>query len=136
MPAMLMVHPTDPAKALRDAIGDVSDIEVFNTQVLCAIYVRPEKSAGGIFLPDATRDEDKIQGKVGLVLKKGPTAFNDPEGKWFQGVEVAENDWVYFRPSDGWSITVKNFKTGGAFICRILEDTLIRGKVSHPDRVW
>jgi co-chaperonin GroES (HSP10) len=130
MAGMAMVHDMDPKKAIHKEIGDLSKVEIFNNQVLVAVYQRPEKTSGGIFLPDSTRGEDKYQGKVGLVLKKGPLAFSDPENKWFGGTNIAVNEWIYFRPSDGWAITVNTV------LCRVLDDTLIKGRIDTPDRVW
>jgi co-chaperonin GroES (HSP10) len=130
MPFMTMDHGSDPKASILKDIGDLSTIELFNNQVLVAIYVRPNKTKSGIYLPDATVAEDKIQGKVGLVVKKGPMAFVDASEQWFTDIEVNEGDWVIFRPSDGWGITVNNL------MCRILEDTAVRGKITAPDQVW
>lgn len=130
MSQIAMEHSVDPRKDLLKKIGNIDDIEIFNNQLLCAVYVRPEKTKGGIVLPDQHRSEDKIQGKVGLVLKKGQSAFVDEGQKWFVGVEVDVNDWIIFRPADGWSITVNGV------LCRILDDINIRGRVQHPDQVW
>jgi len=130
MPFMLMKHDTDPAEDLREALGNLNSIEVFGNQVLVAIYVRPQKTASGIYLTDNTTDEDKFQGKVGLVVKTGPDAFNDPSGEWFNGVNVSVGDWVYYRVSDGWMVNVHGVH------CRILLDTQIRGKITYPDEIW
>lgn len=130
MPHIAMSHDVDPREDLLKQIGSLKGIEIFNNQILCAVYVRPEKTKGGIVLPDQHRAEDKIQGKVGLVLKKGPNAFVDDTNTWFQDVEINENDWIVFRPSDGWSITVNKV------ICRILDDVNVRGRIQHPDQVW
>ena len=130
MPFMIMEHATDPKQKLLDDIGDISAFEIFNNQILIAIYVRPQKTKSGILLPDQMRDEDKIQGKVGLVVKKGPAAFVDETSEWFKDITVNEGDWVVIRPSDGWAITVINV------LCRIVDDTAVRGKVDAPDRVW
>jgi co-chaperonin GroES (HSP10) len=127
---MTMDHTNDPKAGILKDIGDLSTIELFNNQVLVAIYVRPSKTKSGIYLPDATVAEDKIQGKVGLVVKKGPMAFVDASEQWFTDIEVNEGDWVIFRPSDGWGITINNL------MCRILEDTAVRGKITAPDQVW
>jgi hypothetical protein len=62
-------------------------------------------------------------------VKSGPQAFID-DGKWFSGVEISQHDWLVFRPSDGWSITVNNV------LCRIFEDVSIKGRVSDPDQVY
>jgi co-chaperonin GroES (HSP10) len=130
MPFMIMEHEKDPKQKLLDDIGDVSTFEIFNNQILVAVYIRPQRTKSGIYLSDQSRDEDKIQSKVGLVIKKGPSAFVDDGNEWFKDVSVEENDWVVFRPSDGWSITVNNV------LCRIIDDTAVRGKVDVPDRVW
>lgn len=130
MPFMIMDHATDPKQKLLDDIGDISAFEIFNNQILIAIYIRPSKTKSGIYLSDQSREEDKIQGKVGLVVKKGPAAFVDETSEWFKDITVNEGDWVVIRPSDGWAITVNNV------LCRIVDDTAVRGKVDAPDRVW
>ena len=130
MPYMVMTHDVDPKAALREALGNVDDVEIFNNKVLAAVYVRPEKTKSGIYIPDANRDEDKIQGKVGLVVKMGPEAFDDPNGNWFNGIKVNVDDWVIFRPSDGWSVSVNGIS------CRLIDDTAIRGRIATPDMVW
>ena len=130
MPFMVMEHSTDPKQALKKEVGNVDNVEVFNNQVLVAVYTRPEKTKSGIYLTSGTRDEDKIQSKVGLVLKKGPQAFVDPSNNWFEGIDISLDDWVFFRPSDGWSVTINNV------VCRMLDDTNIRGRIQAPDQVW
>lgn len=130
MPFMIMDHAVDPKQKLLDDLGDISNVEIFNNQILVAVYIRPAKTKSGIYLSEQSRDEDKMQGKVGLVVKKGPSAFVDDANEWFKDVSVEVNDWVVFRPSDGWGITVNNV------LCRMIDDTAIRGKVDAPDRVW
>jgi co-chaperonin GroES (HSP10) len=130
MPFMIMEHEKDPKQKLLDDIGDISSFEIFNNQILIAIYIRPVRTKSGIYLSDQSREEDKIQGKVGLVVKKGPAAFVDDTSEWFKDISVEEGDWVVIRPSDGWAITVNNV------LCRIVDDTAVRGKVDVPDRVW
>jgi len=120
--AYVMEHSVDPKDQILKEIGDISEIEIFNNQVLVAIYIRPEKTAGGILITPNIREEDKWQGKIGLVLKKGPIACME------DGIEV--NDWVVFRPSDGWGLTVNGQ------MCRLLDDLIIRGRVEHPDIIW
>lgn len=130
MPFMIMEHATDPKQKLLDEIGDISAFEIFNNQILIAIYIRPNKTKSGIYLSDQSREEDKVQGKVGLVVKKGPAAFVDDTSEWFKDISVEVNDWVVIRPSDGWAITVNSV------LCRIVDDTAVRGKIDAPDRVW
>ena len=130
MPPMIMTHDVDPKQAILDEIGDLDGLTVSGNDVLVAVYLRPEKTASGIFLTDNTRSEDKYQSKVGLVLKMGPDAFVDPTGEWFKDAEYKVGDWVWHRPSDGWSITVNKV------LCRVLKDTSVRGTVAHCDYIW
>jgi co-chaperonin GroES (HSP10) len=126
-----MLHEVDPKEALLKQIGDsYKKFDIFNTQVLMAVYIRPEKTKGGIMLANKTRDEDRYQSKVGLILKKGPSAFVDDEGKWFNGLTISEGDWLVFRPSDGWSLTINGV------LCRMLDDTSTRMRIQHPDDVY
>jgi len=130
MSNIAMLHEQDPKKVLLEQVGDTSSIEVFNMQVFVAVYIRPEKTKGGLFLSDKSRDEDRYQSKVGLILKKGPTAFVDKDGEWFSGLDINEGDWIVFRPSDGWNITVNGT------LCRMLDDMSVRARIAHPDQVW
>lgn len=130
MSSIAMLHEKDPKQVLLDQVGDTSSIEVFNMQVLVAVYIRPEKTKGGLFLSDKARDEDRYQSKVGLILKKGPTAFVDKDGEWFSGLDIKEGDWIVFRPSDGWNITINGT------LCRMLDDMSVRARIAHPDQVW
>ena len=130
MPHMEMEHEVNPAETLVKQAGDISSVEVFNNQLLVAVYVRPAKTKSGIYLTDKTTEEDRYQSKVGLLLKKGPRAFEPNSDGWFDDESFALNDWLVFRPSDGWSITVHGV------LCRILNDTQIKGRVKNPDEVW
>jgi co-chaperonin GroES (HSP10) len=127
---MKMNHEVDPKKSVVDELGDLNNIKVFNNQVLVAIYKRPQKTKSGILLTDDTRNEDKYQGKVGLVVKMGPLAFVDDDETWFKDVEIKEGDWIFFRPSDGWQMNVHGVD------CRVLRDVDIRGTINEPDQVW
>lgn len=128
--AFKMQHAADPKAEILSKIGDISGLEVMHNRILVAVYVRPEKTAGGLFLPDKTRQEDVWQGKVGLVLAKGPQAFKDDATVSFAGQNVEPGDWVCFRVSDGWSLIVKGME------CRMLEEISIRARIPAPDYVW
>jgi len=129
MPHMLMSHEEDPKLKLLDQLGDISDIELFHNQVLLAVYLRPEKTKSGLILTADHLDEDRYQSKVGLLIKQGPLAF-EQDGNWFNGMTFQEHDWLIFRPSDGWSITVNGV------LCRIFDDISIKGRAPHPDSVY
>ena len=133
MPPMMIKHKIPPAQKLLDEIGDISNLEIFNNQILCAVYIRPTETVVGgkaFFLTDNQVDEDKYQSKMGLVVKMGASAFQDKSGNWFKDITVEEGDWLILRPSDGWSITVNGV------LCRIMEDSDVKGRHPNPDAIW
>ena len=79
MPQMAMAHEVDPKEELLTKVGDISGIDVFNNAVLVAIYVRPTKTKSGLYLTDKYTDEDRIQGKAGLVVQ--PQATHHARGE-------------------------------------------------------
>lgn len=130
MSNLKMLHEGDPRDELMKSVGDLSRIKLFNNHVLCAVYKRPEKTKSGIYLTDNTRKEDEYQGKVAVVLKKGPMAFQDDANTSFNGQDVEVGDWVVFRVSDGWQVTVNGV------LCRMLQDIQIRMTIDSPDVVF
>jgi co-chaperonin GroES (HSP10) len=130
MPARSMLHLVDARTEHFARLGNIDKLEVCHNQVVCLIYRRPEQTQSGIILPDQNRDEDKYQGKVGLIVKMGPSAFQPNEQGWVWPGDIGIGDWVYYRASDGWSLSVNQQE------CRQLDDTDIRGRIDEPDRVW
>ena len=125
-----MLHEADPKEKLLTDLGDISKVELLNTQVLVAVYIRPEKTKGGIIMSTKSLDEDRYQSKVGLIVKTGPSAFVESDGKWFSGLNLKAGDWIVFRPSDGWNVTVNGV------LCRMFDDAAIRARIPHPDTVY
>lgn len=138
MPAAAMLHDEDPREIILRRTGGLEGVEVFGNDMLVAIYKRPEKTKLGIILVDNTRSEDVHQGKVGLVLKMGPTCFLDEEGSKFR--DIKEGDWVVFRPSDGWRVTLNTLSGGHSkddiVDCRVVSDVSVRARVSDPDYIY
>ena len=91
-------HPADLLDEMEAESG-VRDLPIVcGYSVLVKIWIRPEKSAGGIVYADITRDEDKYQSSVGKVMGMGPQAYTGtladgsprfPEGPWCK-----LRDWV------------------------------------------
>lgn len=110
-------------------VGDLSKVTLMANRVLVAIYIAPEKTASGIIRATQTIKEDVYQGVVGLVLKKGATAFKDePETKtYFHGQGVEVGDWVAFRPGDAKRIQINGVD------CRLVEDTLLDLVIENPE---
>lgn len=125
----MMTHDVDPALELTKKIGDLTKVDVFHNQILVGVYQRPVKTKSNILLPDSVRQEDRYQGKVGVVLKKGAQAFVDDETTKFTD-DVNVGDWVFYRVSDGFPITINGV------LCRLLEEVHIKGRVPSPDQVF
>ena len=129
----MMQHDVDPKEDILNRIGDLSSVDLFHNQLLVAVYMRPKdgKTKGGILLPQQHTDEDRYQSKVGLLVKMGPRAF-EPDGNWFDGASdfKVNEDWLVFRPSDTWQVTVNGV------LCRVVIDVDVRGRVPHPDMIW
>lgn len=128
--AIAMVHDEDPKAAiLQDLSPYLGQIEVLGARVLVAVYVRPKQSAGGIYLPDKTVDEDRYQGKVGLVLSLGPIAFQDDATHRFGTIKPEVGDWVVFSVGDTFGLEL------GKRRCRSVEDVDIHMVLPRPDMI-
>lgn len=138
MTTLAMLHEIDPRTDLQNKIGDVSHIKMMHNNILVATYIRPKQTAGKIILLDSTRKEDEYQGKVGMVIAKGPLAFKDDERNQFHGQDVHIGEWVGFGHMDGRQLVIKGAvknedETHGGWHCRILQDIDIKSVISHPD---
>lgn len=132
MQAVAYFHAKDPKDVLLEQFEGFKweEIEVAqDNAIIVAQYLAPEKTAGGIYRTDTNRDEDKHQGKVGLVMKIGPKAFIDG-GEWTFSIKPEVGDWVYYRPGDTWALTINGV------LCRTVEDIHVRGRIQHPDQVY
>lgn len=129
MPNVAMLHEVDPRKEILAKIGNSLDgFEILNNEVLLAIYMRPKMTKGGIMLTPRVLDEDKYQGKVGLVVKVGPSCD-------FPTVPIALHDWVMIKASD--SLALDLLATDDKEInCRLVMDKYIRVKLQTPGMVW
>jgi co-chaperonin GroES (HSP10) len=116
----------NPFEEILKKVGDLSSIDVMYNMVLLATYVKPGKTKGGIILTDQTKEEDIWQGKVGVVLKLGPDAFQDDNDMSFNGQTAEVGEWVVFKVGDAWQVQVRDWP------CRLVRDSSIRMKVSDP----
>lgn len=112
-----------------DALGKFTDA-VLHSQVLVMTYIQTALTAGGIIIPGKSLDEDRFQGKIGLVVALGPGAFKDDHVAQFHGAKIREGDWVLVRPSDG----LEMFYNGCS--CRLFQDVDIRAKIDNPSKYW
>ena len=124
-----MDHKTDPKSDICANLSEVlaGDFLVYGPQVLVATYVRPAKTAGGIWVTERSRAEDEYQGKTGLVIALGPTAFKETKDVDFGGLIVKVGDWVVISPHDGLAMSINKQH------CRLVDDVQIRAVVKRPD---
>lgn len=127
-------HDGDPKEELMKLVGFVADlVEIPSSKILVAIYYRPEKTKGGIIDITVTAG-DSYQGKIGLVLKMGPLAFQDDATHAWGDVRPRVGDWVQFRVGD-----TAPFRLGRderAPHLRYVEDVNILAIWKRPDMVW
>lgn len=120
----------DPKQGIIEAVGDVSGVDVLTDLVLVGTFIRSERRASGLLLPKEHLQEDEFQGKVGLVLKKGPLAYGD----WEEGDELGQNaqlhTWVVFAIKDTWPIQVNGVA------CRVVPYDKLRMRLTDPTAVF
>jgi co-chaperonin GroES (HSP10) len=94
-------------------------------RILCAIPEVEEKTAGGIFKADSTKQYEELTTPVLMVLKIGPDAYKDekrfPSGPWCR-----EGDFILTRPMAGSRVKIH----GREF--RIINDDSVEGVVEDP----
>lgn len=133
----------DPKAEILAKLGDISGIEIAQNEVLIAIYMRPEKTSGGIVLPHQNLKEDRYQGKCGLVVKIGAacrfvrkSTTTDAE----YGLDIKLHDWVVVRPSDTWALDINSdteaLQVQDFVQCRLVYDTQVRMRVADPRVIW
>lgn len=119
---------------VQENLGDLSDFKVLGSNVLVATYIAPRTTSGGIILSDKGVDEDRWQGKVGLVLKVGEDAFKynyTPGGAYeFTGTAPKAGDYITFHTSDARELSVRGVS------CKLIDASLIRMIVPSPDDIY
>ena len=116
-------------------MGKVSDEEFIKALCKCDVYSIDHQGAqvGGAIL-NGDRFHltvlPEYQGKVGLVLKKGPLAYVDDDKTSFGGQNIDVGEWTVFRSSDGWTLQINGV------LCRMLQDVQIKMAVPKPDIVF
>lgn len=129
--AIAMVHTDDPKTALLNSLAPhLHNVSVLGARVLVAVYVRPEKTVRGIILTSKTTDEDRYQGKVGLVLAMGPIAFEDDPTHRFGTIKPKVGDWIVFSVGDTFAFEL------GQRRARSVEDVDVHLIIDNPDAIW
>lgn len=128
-------YKNDPKGFLLDRWALLEgNIEAFHNWVITATYFLPdylETSSGHkLYLPDKTHDEALWQGKVGLVVAKGPLAFKNDAHVDFRGQDVEIGDWVMYDIMEGRQFTIERLH------CRRLKDLQIVARIKDPRLIY
>jgi hypothetical protein len=112
----------------------MDNITWFGNLVIAATYYLPAfetlPSGQRFFRSEKSQDEALWQGKVGLVLGKGPLAFVDDDRNKFRGQDVNVGDWIMWDIHDARQTTVNRVH------CRFIPDVRILGTVIDPKLVY
>lgn len=150
-------------RLLRELSPQLEKIYLQRNRCLVATYVRPNVSSGGIIFTDKKTEEDRWQGKVGLLLKTGPAAFEfdevmeqiqsyltggGPDGAPIETSESAARyrayrdlgvpfvgDWIAYRTSETHEVGIEVEK-GICASCRFITDDSIIMRVADPSIIW
>jgi co-chaperonin GroES (HSP10) len=94
-------------------------------RLLVIPYYPKEKTKGGVYIPDATRERESFATVVAYVVKMGPDAYKD-EHKFPNGAYCSEKEWVLMGRYAG-----NRFKVEGLEL-RLINDDNIIAKILDP----
>ena len=99
-------------------------------RVLVMPYKGREKTVGGVYVPDETRDRESVATVVAFVIKVGPLAYKDPD-KFGAECEpwCKEGDWVCIGRYAG-----SRFKLDGGEV-RIINDDEVIATILDPEDI-
>ena len=99
-------------------------------RVLVMPYKGREKTVGGVYVPDETRDRESVATVVAYVIKVGPLAYKDPD-KFGEDCEPGcrEGDWVCIGRYAG-----SRFKLDGGE-GRIINDDEVIATILDPEDI-
>jgi co-chaperonin GroES (HSP10) len=127
----------DPKDVVMNRLnGELDKLpEIYGSRVLVATAPSPNTlgKSGLLIATDKRKDEGRWQGKCGLVLKLGTTAFETdpryPSYEW-KGPKPQVGDWIFYRTSDAWETGI------GGISCRVIWDSDIMGRVTDIESVF
>jgi len=94
-------------------------------RLLVIPYYPKEKTKGGVYIPDASRDRESFATVVAYVVKTGPDAYKDAD-KFPTGAYCSEKEWVLMGRYAG-----NRFKVEGLEL-RLINDDNIIAKILDP----
>ena len=97
-------------------------------RVLVIPWYLPEKTKGGLIVPDATRDRESFSTVCAYVVRLGPDAYKDVD-KFPSGAWCSEKSWIIMGRYAG-----NRFKVDGLEV-RIINDDNIIGTILDPSDI-
>jgi hypothetical protein len=143
-------------RQIMQALGSSEDLEIFGSNVLVAVYVRPDRTARGFYMGSKKQIEDIYNGKAVMIIKCGPDAFKGDEGwtkaQYGERKPPEPGDWCFVREDmgvpimfcgDGASRPKGEDRDGKAvdvydwdgWPCRIIGHTDLIGRMNKPHTV-
>ena len=124
----LPAESLEPVKHIVASLGDVELPNPTGWHVLVMQYVRPEK-VGSLFMSDQTKQEDKYQGRYGIVLALGPEAYADKQK--FGEAWCKPGDWIAWPAIEG---AARRFSYGKDVVLALVNDDSVLATGIDPLR--
>lgn len=144
-------------KQIWGYLGSLDDLEVFGRDVFVAMYVRPNINPKTGFIMGARQQtEDVYSGKVVMIVKCGPDAFDGDDG-WLKArfgdkQKPEPGDWCFMPEGAGdahslYGDGAKRSQSKDArgelmdvydwdgWPCRLVRDEQLRGRLNKPHQV-
>jgi hypothetical protein len=119
----------DAGIARMQPLAEKLGIEIAGPDVLLAVYDRSgQYTSGKVYVPDAYL-EDKVQGKVALVLGMGPKCCGQDFDNWFGGRPPQIGEWWVTSIRDGLTFLVDKV------VVKLVEYKYLRMRTLFPDLV-
>lgn len=110
-------------KSLKDRVPQPT-----GWRILVMPYMGKEKTDGGVYVPDDSRERESRATVVAYVLKVGPLAYKDLD-KFGDGAWCHEGDWVCIGRYAG-----SRFQIEGGEV-RIINDDEVIATIIDPDDI-
>ena len=132
-PAKAVSRPTFDYDSLQQAFPEVDPgMQPYGSRVLVQIRTPKTKSAGGIYIPEESRETELWNTQVAKVISLGPVAFCNretlelwPEGKWCAPGEFVR---VPKYGGDRWRVPVPGSHDDALFV--LVNDLNIIGRIT------
>lgn len=99
------------------------------SMILVATAPAPKKRAG-LIIPNKTSGEIEFQGKCGLVLRMGPSAYKYVGSFEYEDEKPEIGDWVFYRAAETWACNINGVP------CRWVRDESVVGVINDIEAIY